>query len=64
MMDIALKPIIQVKPEGLSSDYVRACAKDKKGGLWFGTNNGLTKFDLIPKSFKPSIPMEVTRLIL
>lgn len=30
---------------GLSSDYVTAILKDRRGFMWFGTNNGLNRFD-------------------
>ena len=31
--------------EGLSSSYVKAIAQDANGFIWFGTKNGLDRFD-------------------
>ena len=31
--------------DGLSSNWVRDIAQDKKGYMWFGTSDGLTRFD-------------------
>jgi ligand-binding sensor domain-containing protein len=31
--------------QGLSSDYVTAILKDRRGFMWFGTSNGLNRFD-------------------
>ena len=33
------------KSDGLASDYVLSMAVDGEGNLWFGTNNGVSKFD-------------------
>jgi ligand-binding sensor domain-containing protein len=33
------------KADGLISDTVLSIAKDKSGNMWFGTNNGLSKYD-------------------
>jgi len=31
--------------DGLSNDIVNAIAKDKTGFMWFGTNDGLNRYD-------------------
>ena len=34
--------------DGLSSNQVHSIVSDKNGNLWFGTQNGLTKYDRKP----------------
>jgi len=31
--------------EGLSNNYVQCCFQDKRGFMWFGTSQGLNRFD-------------------
>lgn len=41
------------KPDGLSSDYVKSIAEDKRGYLWLGTNGGgLSRFNPADKTFR------------
>jgi ligand-binding sensor domain-containing protein/signal transduction histidine kinase len=39
-------------PNSLPSDHVPCIANDAKGGLWFGTTNGLALWNVQKKSFK------------
>ncbi len=39
------QPIYQNLQEGLSNKFIRCILKDSKGFMWFGTYNGLNKFD-------------------
>ncbi len=33
------------KEDGLASNWVLTCMEDRQGNMWFGTDNGLNKFD-------------------
>src|SRR5690349_57167 len=37
--------IIPVAQESMSSSFVRCILKDHSGFMWFGTNNGLVRYD-------------------
>lgn len=37
--------------DGLANDFAYSCIKDKKGGVWISTSNGLSRFDLEKKIF-------------
>ena len=38
--------------KGILSEYIRCSEKSKDGNLWFGTSNGLLKYDVNKECFK------------
>ena len=49
--------------QGLASDYVTAILKDRRGFMWFGTSNGLSRFDgLRFNVYKRTAPSQTTHL--